>query len=65
MKFWIARDDFAGDYELNLFDAKPIRGEHVWMTQEPDDVCFSIDSELFPEITWEDEPRIIEINLIN
>lgn len=61
-KFWIARDS----YGLWLFIQKPTK----YLSNG--DKCFSkfnnirylIDSQLFPEITFENSPQQIEIKLI-
>lgn len=70
---WIARDK---DGWLCLYKEKPVRQlvEEFWMDADinyyldykEDGVgCFKIiDSELYPELTWEDEPIEIEILLM-
>ena len=55
---WIARDD----YGLWLFVYKPIKtiinGDKYFFKR--DNIRYSIDSNLFPEITFENSPREIE-----
>lgn len=63
MKLWIARDS----YGLWLFRQKPTK----YISNG--DVCFnksintrySIDSQLFPEITCENSPQQIELKLVD
>ena len=57
---WVARDKNG---ELFLWKYKPERGDELWnvegmFTFEP---WFMIDSNLFPNLSWEDEPIEIEI----
>lgn len=64
---WIARDK-NGD--LHAFSGKPFR--HCWDDDEPtvftnwDDVPFLVrlDESEFPEVTWENSPRQVELKLI-
>ena len=59
MKLWIARDL---DGTLGLLDGdkpKPILGE--WM---PKNNYYSIDSRLFPEVTFENSPQLVELKLV-
>lgn len=63
---WVARDK---DECLWLFIDKPIRSQkNDWWevdTQNSllrDDDCLQIDEELFPDLSWEDEP--IEVDLV-
>lgn len=57
-KMWIARDE---DYwDLNLFYEKPTSEEGVWDTNK---ICYPIDPNEFPEVTFENSPQEIEIEL--
>lgn len=61
MKLWIARDS----YGLWLFAHKPIKcitnGDKYFSRQN--NIRYSIDSFLFPEITFENSPKKIELNI--
>ena len=60
---WIARDD----YGLWLFVHKPIKtilnGDKYFFKR--DNIRYSIDSNLFPEIIFENSPREVEFKLID
>lgn len=60
MKLWIARDLDETLGLLNGDKPKPILGE--WM---PNNNYYSIDNRLFPEVTYQNSPQEIEINLLN
>lgn len=66
MKLWIARDE---DGDLFLYNQKPSilkTGVDPWdCFQAPNKEFLSIPNELFPEVTFENSPQEIEINLIN
>lgn len=51
--------------KLWLFRSKPVRGsigaEAIWVPFGRDSKCFEIDSELFPRLTWQDEPLEVEL----
>lgn len=66
---WIARD-IVGN--LLLFRVKPFRTDTTWWFERPEDInerdyeamsklWMSLDSNLFPELKWEDEPVEIEM----
>lgn len=59
-KLWVARDK---DGSLYMYDGYPVRDVDVWDVggDQPADSA-EIFAELFPELTWDDEP--IEVNLI-
>lgn len=67
MKLWIARD---GDGELHMFLHEPITsnkpGYQVW--EDPTDNYsygeYLIDCQLFPEITFENSPKEVELKLV-
>lgn len=60
---WVARDK---DGELNLFITKPQRSDAIGYNYENWDSYnehwISLDSKLFPDLTWDDEP--IEVELV-
>lgn len=57
---WIARDKSG---ELHLWFNRPMKSAGKWISNDGD---FLIDSELFPEITWEDsEPVEVGLYKIN
>ena len=59
---WIARDD----YGLWLFVNKPVKtilnGDKYFFKR--DNIRYSIDSNLFPEITFENSPKEVEFELV-
>lgn len=61
-KFWIARDS----YGLWLFIQKPTKylsnGDKCF--NKSGNIRYLIDSQLFPEITFENSPQQIELKLI-
>lgn len=61
MKFWIARNT---DDTLVLFQSKPILGtDFIWEELYNED-CMYIEEDLFPEVTFENSPQVVEIKLI-
>lgn len=73
IKGWVARDKkwFDEENRLTFFFTKPERHTSIlavsegWWNAKSDEHCsegFRIDKNLFPELTWEDEP--IEVELI-
>lgn len=63
---WVARDK---DECLWLYIDKPIRSQtQIWWEVDTinsllrDDDCMEIDGDLFPDLSWEDEP--IEVDLV-
>ena len=58
-KFWIARNKRGF---LFLYNDKPFEYEDGnWVT---DGNCYSIDDDLFPEITFENSPQEVELKLV-
>lgn len=59
---WIARDD----YGLWLFVNEPVKtilyGDKYFIKR--DNIRYSIDSKLFPEITFENSPRKVKFELV-
>ena len=62
MEFWIARDS----YGLWLFRRKPTKylsnGDKCF--NKSGNTRYSIDPQLFPQITFENSPQLVEVNLI-
>lgn len=58
MKIWISRD--KGDNYLYLYKEKPYKEGNYFHGKC---ICY-VDEELFPEVTFENSPQQIEINLI-
>ena len=60
---WVARDK---DGELTLYSNKPRRCEFIGWNHESwdsgNDYWIELDSKLFPDLTWDDEP--IEVELV-
>lgn len=61
---WIARDE---DGRLCHYSEKPgrillINANSYWDCSE-DAVCCDLPEKMFPEITWDDEPRKVEISI--
>ena len=64
MKYWIARSEYG---DLKLFKKKPHREVSMlsMKTYWNDGLCsFHIDSNLFPEVTFENSPQQVELKLI-
>ena len=63
MELWIARDL---NNNLSVFSDKPklkfinIHGKRIWVG----DFVAAVKTDLFPEVTFENSPRKIEISLI-
>lgn len=66
MKFWIARDE---DGDLFLYNEKPSilkTGIDVWdCFQAPNKDFLVIFNDLFPEVTFENSPKQVELKLVN
>lgn len=66
MEYWIARDK---NDELFLYKEEPVRGEELFTprdfpsTNNKVVTFYSIDSALFPEVTWENSPQKVKIEL--
>lgn len=61
MKFWIARDIDGGLY---LYMNKPIRGDYRFTCGYVFDDYIQLDSDEFPEVTFENSPQEVELKLI-
>ena len=63
MKLWIARDK---DNDLRVFTSQPYQRNGIFMADSSykDDFIF-IDSDIFPEVTFENSPQEVELKLIN
>ena len=61
MKLWIARDC---DEALWCYDKKPFINGLCFACDEDGELMFQIASKLFPEVTFENSPRQIEINYV-
>jgi hypothetical protein len=63
MKLWIARDL---NNSLSLFSNKPklkfvnMHGKRIWIG----DFAAAVKSDLFPEVTFENSPKEVELNLV-
>lgn len=67
MKLWIARTkprDGAGGSFLGLFEGKPYYIEALDLWFSPMGFPTYIDFNLFPEVTFENSPREVELKLI-
>lgn len=60
MKLWIARDK---DDILRLFETKPFLNINN-IDWDSDDDYLVIDEILFPEVTFENSPQMVEIELV-
>lgn len=62
MKFWIARDS----YGLWLFENKPTKylsnGDKCF--NKTDNTQYLIDQQLFPDVTFENSPQLVELKLV-
>lgn len=64
MKYWIARDRCGG--YLHIFREKPRRMmKSGWWVLADFKEAFCLPSELFPELTWDDKPKLVELKLID
>lgn len=61
MKFWIARNT---DDTLVLFQSKPILGSNFIWEELLNEDCMYIEEYLFPEVTWENSPKEVELKLL-
>ena len=59
MKMWIARDK---DGLLCLFEIKPFL--NINKDWDSDDNYIVIDEILFPEVTFENSPQLVEVKLV-
>lgn len=62
MKLWIARDI---DEELALYIKEPVKLKEQGFFIAHSGDRYYIDNDLFPEVTFENSPKEVEINLIN
>ena len=62
MEFWIARDD---DMELYLYNEQPrLNRMRIWSVSTESGKSYRLDSDLFPEVTFENSPQEFELNLV-
>lgn len=61
MKLWIARNT---DDTLVLFQSKPILGSNFIWEELLNEDCMYIEEYLFPEVTWENSPKEVELKLL-
>ena len=59
MNFWVARDDYGLWFFVNKPTKTIINGDKYFVKHG--NVRYSIDSRLFPELTFENSPREIEL----
>lgn len=57
-KYWVARD---ADGEVAFFKEKPERSEYLW---EAKWYCWIVRRDMFPDLTWEDEPIEVELRQV-
>ena len=62
MKLWIARDK---DGELYLYPNKPIKGDYRFTCGYVYDDYITLNSDDFPEVTFENSPQEVEFKLVN
>ena len=61
MEMWIARDK---DGLICLFKDKPIRHDDAFYSNDYlSTSCFALDFDAFPEVTWENSPKKVELKL--
>ena len=58
MKLWIAREKYGN---MCLYDTKPIKDGEYWNSVGN---YYLIDRHLFPEVTLENSPQLVEIKLV-
>lgn len=62
MELWIARD-YGDNADLCLYSSKPYQVvAGIWTCYNQDYIF--IDNKLFPEVTFENSPKKIELNLL-
>lgn len=62
MKLWIARD--KNEY-LYLYTEEPKRESEKFILGTFSSECIGINGESFPEVTWENSPKQVELKLID
>jgi hypothetical protein len=64
MKLWVARDLYG---DLNLYNKEPTLNfsDGLYYDSDMEDQYLSIDKNLFPEVTFENSPQMVELKLIN
>ena len=60
MEFWIARDK---DGSLSIFKNEPFLSVSGWKVIGGDEMLFISDSDSFPEVTYENSPKKVKIEL--
>lgn len=60
MELWIARDK---SQELCLYTEEPVRYKGTFIPKENED-CILLFSDEFPEVTWENSPKKVELKII-
>lgn len=58
--WWIARDE---DDELYIYNEEPVRGEYSFYSRSDENCYITLYDNLFPEVTWENSPKKIEMKL--
>lgn len=61
MKFWVARDDYGLWLFVNKLVKTILYGDKYFIKRG--NIRYSIDSNLFPEVTFENSPQEIELKL--
>lgn len=58
--WWIARDE---DDELYMYNEEPVRGEYSFYSRSDENCFITLYDNLFPEVTWGNSPKKIEMKL--
>ena len=61
MKLWIARDR---DGDLYLYPSKPRKGDYRFTCGYVYEDYINLDSDEFPEVTFENSPQEVELKLV-
>lgn len=62
MKLWIAREEWGGLY---VFGIRPFYSEDYDKWESPiSGLSFQVNDESFPEVTFENSPREVELKLV-
>lgn len=61
MELWIARDN---DGELFLYQNKPTKGDYRFVCGYAYDDYIELDRDKFPEVTFENSPQKVKIELL-
>ena len=60
---WIARDESGAVY---LYELRPKRGLHMFISANGDNASIYLgEKEIYPELSWENSPKQVELKIID